>query len=139
MKVMDVIKLTEHETIEEIAKKHLTISGEETRTALKNAGCYHVIGEKAWRADEINSPLNLAFSIYYFHEQAVIENLRKSMNERNFKYTTTLHSKATVSYKGEIINGKVTMISEKGINLKTVKETNFYKWNQILNVVPKSI
>lgn len=55
----------------------------------------------------------------------------------NFKFSTTLDSEATVTYKGEIITGKVTMISGKGINLKTKTKTAFYKWGQVLNVVKK--
>lgn len=53
----------------------------------------------------------------------------------DFKFKTTLHSRATVTYNNEIINGTVTMITERGINLKTKTNTIFYRWHQVLNIV----
>lgn len=53
----------------------------------------------------------------------------------NVKSKARLHSRATASYRREIVTGKITMISEKGINLKTKMGTRFFNWNQVLNVL----
>ena len=56
--------------------------------------------------------------------------------DKQLPYMTTLYSKATVLYNNQFVTGLVTMISEKGINVKTRTGTTFYRWHQVVHVVP---
>lgn len=69
MKISEVMELSKTKTIAEIAKEHLTIGEKPARQALKQAGCYSIVGQAGWFLDESENPDNLDKSIYEFAEQ----------------------------------------------------------------------
>lgn len=80
MNVGEILELSQHETIANIAKNHLTIGEKPTRLALKAAGCYSITGKKGWYLDESADTRNLELSIYEFSREA--EARRKAEFER---------------------------------------------------------
>lgn len=69
MNISDIIDMTQTKTIAEIAKEYLTIGEKPAREALKQAGCYSVVGKPGWFFDESENPENLNKSIYDFADQ----------------------------------------------------------------------
>ena len=69
MKISEVMELSKTKTIAEIAKEYLTIGEKPARQALKQAGCYSVVGQSGWFFDDSENPDNLDKSIYEFAEQ----------------------------------------------------------------------
>ncbi len=64
MKIKELLELSQHESLEDVAKNHLTIGVKRARIALKAAGCYNKIGVKGWHYD--GDPATLERSIYDF-------------------------------------------------------------------------
>lgn len=64
MKIGDLLAMTKKESLEEIAKQHLTIGKTTARQALKNAGCYCKRGIRGWYHDNLNEVAE--YSIYDF-------------------------------------------------------------------------
>lgn len=64
MKIGDLLAMTKRESLEEIAKQHLTIGKTTARQALKNAGCYCKRGVRGWYHDNLNQVAD--YSIYDF-------------------------------------------------------------------------
>lgn len=69
MNIKEIIELTQTKTIAEIAKDHLTIGEKPARQAMKQAGCYSIVGQAGWFFDESENPENLDKSIYEFADQ----------------------------------------------------------------------
>ncbi len=69
MNISELIELTQTKTIAEIAKEYLTIGEKPAREALKQAGCYTIVGQAGWFFDESENPDNLEKSIYEFADQ----------------------------------------------------------------------
>lgn len=69
MLVKEILELTKIKPIAEIAKESLDIGEKQARLALKQAGCYSVVGQPGWYLDESENPSNLDESIYHFSEQ----------------------------------------------------------------------
>lgn len=64
MKIKEILEMSQQETLEEIAKNHLTIGLKRLRVALKAAGCYNIRGVKGWRYE--GDPAILEQSVYNF-------------------------------------------------------------------------
>jgi len=69
VKIIEVLNLTKEIPIAEIAKHHLEISEKVARQALKQAGCYSIVGKSGWFFDGIENDENLEQSIYVFANQ----------------------------------------------------------------------
>lgn len=69
MKISEILELSKNKTIAEIAKDDLTIGEKSAREALKQAGCYSIVGQAGWFLDESENPDNLDKSIYEFADQ----------------------------------------------------------------------
>lgn len=69
MKIRKILELTQEKPIAEIAKEYLTIGEKTARQALKQAGCYSIVGQAGWHFDESENPENLDKSIYEFAEK----------------------------------------------------------------------
>lgn len=69
MNIKEIIELTQTKTIAEIAKDHLTIGEKPARQAMKQAGCYSIVGQAGWFFDESENPENLDKSIYEFADK----------------------------------------------------------------------
>lgn len=70
MKIKEVLELTQQQPIDVIAKERLTIGEKTARKALREAGCYSIVGKAGWHFDDSYHPENLEQSIYYFAEKA---------------------------------------------------------------------
>lgn len=70
MIIKDILDLTQTKTIAEIAKELLTIGEKPAREAMKQAGCYSIVGKPGWFFDESADRGNLNESIYVFADQA---------------------------------------------------------------------
>lgn len=69
MNISEILELTKTKPIAEVAKEHLAIGEKPARLALKQAGCYTIVGQSGWFLDESENPDNLDKSIYYFADQ----------------------------------------------------------------------
>lgn len=69
LKIIEILELSKEKTIAEIAKDHLEIGEKVARQALKQAGCYAVVGQPGWFFDETENEENLQESIYVFADQ----------------------------------------------------------------------
>lgn len=70
MKIREVLKLTQEQPLAEVAKLHLSIGEKAARAALREAGCYSIVGQAGWHFDDMYNPANLEESIYDFAEKA---------------------------------------------------------------------
>lgn len=71
MKVKEILEMAKYEPVADIAKEHLKIGEKRVRRALKEAGCYSIVGKSGWIFNEEDYPVeNLEKDIYYFDEQA---------------------------------------------------------------------
>lgn len=88
MQIREVLELTQQKTIAEIAKNDLTIGEKLARQALREAGCYSIVGQAGWHFDKSYSAENLDKSIYEFAElvkQNQNEELMQAANVQTFQ------------------------------------------------------
>lgn len=58
----------------------------------------------------------------------------KNKQVSGLKRKARLYDYATILHSGKVITGKITLISQKGINIQVDKNKQFYKWNNVLNI-----
>lgn len=88
--IREVLKETQTKTIAEIAKESLEIGEKLARQALKEAGCYAVVGQSGWYFDVLFDESNLDKSIYDFADQVKQrekEELRHAANVQTYEST----------------------------------------------------
>lgn len=66
MRIKDILEQTNEKTIAQIAKDSLTIGEKTARQALKEAGCYALVGQPGWFFNDQFDSENLEKSIYEF-------------------------------------------------------------------------
>lgn len=86
MIISEILELTKTKTIAVIAKELLTIGEKPAREAMKQAGCYSIVGKPGWFFDEGEDPENLNQSIYVFADQV------KEHQNKIIRYTANLDS-----------------------------------------------
>lgn len=118
MKISELLELTQHKTIAEIAKESLEISEKTARQALKRAGCYSIVGKNGWYFDESENPKNLDESIYYFAAQVKQEQNVLLKDAANVQ--TYTGNKALVLRKRHSFDLDVRLVKE--LKLKSVRE-----------------
>lgn len=69
MKISEILELSKSKPIADIAKNYLDIGEKPARQALKQAGCYSIVGQPGWFFDDTENPENLEKSIYDFANQ----------------------------------------------------------------------
>lgn len=73
MIIKDILDLTQTKTIAEIAKESLNIGEKPAREAMREAGCYSIVGKPGWFFEEDADPENLEESIYVFADQVKMQ------------------------------------------------------------------
>lgn len=97
MKIGDLLAMTKTESLEEIAKKYLTIGKTAARQALKNAGCYCKRGTRGWYHDNLHQVAEL--SIYDF---APARKTRSKPNDTNENAIKALIANADLQISAEM-------------------------------------
>lgn len=90
MNIKDILEKTQTKTIAEIAKDDLTIGEKITRQALKESGCYTIVGKPGWHFNTNFPASNLGTSIYDFADQVrqrEKEELRHAANVQTYEST----------------------------------------------------
>lgn len=80
MKIKEILELTKTKTMAEIAKEKLSIGEKPARLALKEAGCFSIVGERGWFLDDDVDQSVLEKSIYEFSTKSK-ENTTRSGGE----------------------------------------------------------
>lgn len=93
MKIREVLELSQQKTIAQIAKEELTIGEKLARQALREAGCFSVVGQPGWNFDKTYNAENLDKSIYKFADlvkQNHSEELRQAANVETFQQNSIM-------------------------------------------------
>ncbi len=69
MLIREVLELTQHKPLAEIARDHLRIGEKTARKALNRAGATSTVGKAGWYLDDFATQETLDISIYEFAEQ----------------------------------------------------------------------
>ncbi len=59
--------------------------------------------------------------------------------KKDFISQISLYDKAIIDYNGSVIEGEITFVSIKGINIRTNYGDKFYKWYHVKEVYKNNI